>query len=188
RTLVWLYVDPITYRDLVVSGIESLRAALEDETFRARFAEADDAEKRARFAAALDILSLKARAANPLFSWQATEWLQVVLEKNRALLGLPDGAVVAEFLFGATDCLDPYTRFLTAEMLRGYRRQTKGVYTGIGASVTARGRRVFVQEVFEGGAAANAGLQVGDELVRVDGQVVRGQALVEVTRRLRGEA
>jgi len=188
RTLVWLYVDPVTYRDLVVSGIESLRAALEDESFRARFPEADDAENRARLAEALEILSLKARAANPVFSWQATEWLQVAMEKNRALLGLPDGAVVAEFLFGATDCLDPYTRLLTAEMLRAYRRQTRGEYTGIGASVTARGRRVFVQEVFEGGAAQKAGLQVGDELVRVDGQAVRGLGLAEVARRLRGEA
>ncbi len=188
RTLAWLYVDPVTYRDLVVSGIESLRAALEDESFRARFPEADEAEKRARFAAALEILSLKARAADPVFSWQATEWLDVALEKNRAILGLPDGAVVAEFLFGATDCLDPYTRLLTGEMRRAYRRRNKGEYVGIGAVVAARGRRVFVKEVFEGGAAEEAGIEVGDEIVRVGGEPVRGLGLAEVSRRLRGEA
>jgi len=187
-TLVGLYVDPVAYRDLVVSGIESLRAALDDETFRARFPQADDAAKRARLAEALEILSLKARAASPVFSWQATGWLDVALEKNRTLLGLPDGAVVAEFLFGATDALDPYTRLLTAEMVRGYKRELKGVYKGIGAAITMRGGRIFLEEVFDGGAAQQAGLRVGDELVRIGGEAVGGLDLAEVSRRLRGEA
>jgi len=188
QTLVWFYVDPVTYGDLVVSGIESLRAALDDATFREKFSEADDDAKRARFADALEILSLKARAARAVFSFQATEWLDVVMEKNRAMLGLPDGAVVAEFLFGATDALDPYTRFLTPDMVRGYNNQLEGRYSGIGASVAARGGRVFLDEVFTGGAAAGAGLAAGDEVVAVDGRPVGGLALAEVSRLLRGKA
>jgi len=188
RTLTGLYVDPVSYRDLVVAGVESLRAALESDAFRARFPEADDAAKRARLAEALEILSLKAGAARPLFSWQATEWLDVAMEKNRAMLGLPDGAVVAEFLFGATDALDPYTRFMTAEMLGTYRRQLKGEYAGIGAAVMRRGERVLLEEVFEGGAAHDAGFVAGDEIVRVDGAAVRGMDPAKVSRRLRGEA
>ncbi|MFO8015370.1 MAG: S41 family peptidase [Phycisphaerae bacterium] len=187
RTLVALYVDPVSYRDLVVAGIESLRAALEDEAFRERFPRAGKAEHRARLAEALGILSLKARAARPIFSWQATEWLDVAMEKNRAMLGLPDGAVVAEFLFGATDALDPYTRFMTAEMLGAYERRLKGEYAGIGAAVAKHGDRVFLEEVFEGGAAEEAGFAVGDEIVRVDAEPVRGLDLAEVSRRLRGE-
>ena len=187
RTLVHLYVEPVCYRDLVVSGIESFRAALGDGMFRARFAEADDAAGRDRLAEALEILSLKARAAEPVFSWQATEWLDVAMEKNRALLGLPDGAVVAEFLFGATDALDPYTRLLTGQMRRAYERELKGVYAGIGAAVTRRGGRVFLEEVFEEGAARKAGFRVGDEIVRIDGEDVGGLDLAEVSRRLRGE-
>jgi carboxyl-terminal processing protease len=185
--LVNLYVDPVSYRDLVVAGIESLRAALDDEAFRERFPRATKTEKRARLAEALEILSLKARAARPIFSWQATEWLDVALEKNRAMLGLPDGAVVAEFLFGATDALDPYTRFMTPEMLGAYERQLKGEYAGIGAEVARHGDRVFLQDVFDGGAAEKAGFQVGDEILRVDGEAVGGLDLTEVSRRLRGE-
>jgi len=188
QTLAWFYVDPVTYGDLVVSGIESLRAALDDETFRAKFPEAADDTRRTRFAEALDILSLKARAARPVFSFQATEWLDVVMEKNRAMLGLPDGAVVAEFLFGATDALDPYTRFLTAEMYRGYRQQVQGRYSGIGASLAARDGRVLLDEVFEHGAAAEAGLAAGDELVSVDARPVAGLPPAAVSRMLRGKA
>jgi carboxyl-terminal processing protease len=187
RTVVALYVDPVSYRDLVVAGIESLRAALDDETFRDRFTATDDADRRARLAEALEILSLKARATSFLFSWQATEWLDVALEKNRTLLGLPDGAVVAEFLFGATDALDPYTRFMTAEMLGTYERQLKGEYAGIGAAVTQRDGRVFLEEVFDGGAAREAGLEAGDELLRIDDEPVGGLDLSEVSERLRGK-
>ncbi|KPK46031.1 MAG: hypothetical protein AMK72_10265 [Planctomycetes bacterium SM23_25] len=188
RAVVWFYVDPVAYRDLVAAGIRSLRAALDNPTFRARFGEADDAPKRARFAEALEIFFLKAHAADPWFAFQAGEWLAVAMEKNRAMLGLPDGAVVAEFLFGAMDSLDPYTQFLTGEMLRAFRDEMKGAYTGIGAEVASRGGRIVLGEVFEGGAAAAAGLEPGDEITAIDEQAVEGLSLIDVSRRLRGKA
>ena len=187
RAVAWFYVDRVAYRDLVAAGMQSLRAALENATFRARFGEADDDTKRACFAEALEILHLKACAADPWFAFQAGEWLTVAMEKNRAMLGLPDGAVVAEFLFGAMDSLDPYSRYLTAEMLEAVRRQSKGAYAGIGAAVVLRGGRIVVSEVFEGGPAARAGLKPGDEIVAIEHDPVKGLSLTDVARRLRGE-
>ncbi|MCX5672596.1 MAG: S41 family peptidase [Planctomycetota bacterium] len=186
QILVWCYVDPLTYRRLIVSGLESLRAALENAEFCRRFPAAADDAKRERLAEALDILILKAGAADPWFSFQAADWLAAVMEKNRAMLGLPDGAVVGEFLFGAMDGLDPYTRYLTAEMSRLYDEQIEGAYVGIGAEVVQRDGRCFLKEVFEGGAAAKAGLKAGDEIVAVAGRPVAGLVRAEVGRRLRG--
>jgi carboxyl-terminal processing protease len=188
QAVVWLYVERVTYRDLVVAGMESLRAAMESPEFRKRFCEARDEERRRRFAEALDILILKSRANNPWFACQAADWLAVAMEKNRALLGVPDGAVVAEFLFGAMDSLDPYTRFLTPEMLRVYEEQIEGRYTGIGAAIEKRGGRIFFMKVFEGGPAEAAGLKPGDELLSVDGEAVAPLSVGQVTRRLRGQA
>jgi len=187
QTVTWFYVDPITYRVLVVAGIESLRAALDNPAFRRQFPEADAADRRARFAEALDILDLKARAASPVLACQAAEWLAVALEKNRALLGLPDGAVVAEFLFGAMDGLDPYSRYMTAEMMRLYRQEEQGRYVGVGAEITSRQGRFFVKAVFEHGPAAKAGLLAGDEIVAVDGRPMAGLSVSDVGRRLRGK-
>jgi carboxyl-terminal processing protease len=186
QILVWCYVDPLSYRDLLASGVESLRAALDNGVFREKFPEAADRAKRERFAEALDILALKARAADPWFASQAADWLAAVMEKNRAMLGVPDGAVAAEFLFGAIDALDPYTRFLTADMRRLYDEQLEGIYTGIGAEVLSQDGRFFLKQVFEGGPAAKAGLKPGDEIVAVDGRPVAGLARTEVSRRLRG--
>jgi carboxyl-terminal processing protease len=187
QTLVSCYVDPISYRRLVVSGMESLRAALDNPTFRQRFIEADDPEKRTRFALAMDILILKARAADPWFAFQAADWLKVVLEKNRAMLALPDGAIVGEMLFGAIDTLDPYTRFMTSEMLHLEEEQLEGTYVGIGAELASRGGRVFLRQVFEGGAAAKAGLKPGDEITAVEGEPVEGLTLSALGKRLRGK-
>jgi carboxyl-terminal processing protease len=186
QTIVWFYVEPITYRQLLVAGLESLRAALDNERFRLRFPEAADGARRLAFDEALEILLLKARAADLSFAFQAADWLAAVMEKNRALLGLPDGAVVSEFLFGALDSLDPYSRYLTPEMLRVYQGQIAGAYAGIGAEMTERRGRFFVREAFEGGPAARAGLKPGDEIVAVDGLPVTGLALVELTDRIRG--
>jgi len=188
QAVVWLYVERVTYRDLVVAGMESLRAAMESAEFRERFCEARDGERRQRFAEALDILILKSRANNPWFAWQAADWLAVAMEKNRALLGVPDGAVVSEFLFGAMDSLDPYTRFLTPEMLEVYEEQIEGRYTGIGLGVEKRDGRIFFMKVFEDGPAEAAGLKPGDELLSVDGEAVAPLSVAQVTGRLRGKA
>jgi len=187
QAVVWYYVDEISYRRLVVAGIESLRAALDNPAFRRQFPETETADRRARLAAALDILDLKARASNPALACQAAEWLAVALEKNRAMLGLPDGAVVAEFLFGAMDSLDPYSRYMTAEMTCLYREQEQGRYVGIGAEITSRQGRFFVKAVFEHGPAAKAGLQAGDEIIAVDGRTMTDLTLSDVGRRLRGK-
>jgi len=184
--LVWCYVDPLSYRRLIGAGLMSLRAALENPKFRQRFPVAADTAKREQFAEALDILALKARAADPWLPFQASDWLAVAIEKNRAMLGVPDGAVVAEFLFGAMDILDPYTRFLTHDMNRQYDEQLEGAYTGIGAEIVTRDGRVFLKEIFAGGGAAKAGLKVGDEIVAVEGQSVAGLPRAEISRRMRG--
>jgi len=186
RAVVWHYVDPVSYRRLVVAGLRSVRAALDNPAFRNQFEAARDEARRARFAEVLDVLILKARAADPWFAFQAADWLAVTLEKNRAILGLPDGAIVSEFLFGAMDDLDPYTRFVTPAMRRMEDEQT--MYAGIGVAVAERDGRFLVVRVFDGGAAECAGLAAGDEILAVDGENVRGLPLKDLVGRLRGKA
>ena len=85
QTVVWFYVDSMTYQRLVAAGIESLRAALDNAEYRRRFPEADDPAKRERFGHALEIMDYKIRAADPLLAIQAADWLAAAMEKNRAM-------------------------------------------------------------------------------------------------------
>ncbi len=186
RAVAWFYVDPVSYRDLVVSGLVSLRSALDTPAFQTRFPTAADSEGRARFAEAVDILALKAGAARPWCAWQAADWLDVALEKNRAMLGLPDGAVVGEMLFGAMDSLDPYTRFLTPAMVERHRQRMRGNYTGLGIALGLRDGQWVIVQVYEGGPAARAGVQAGDALLAVDGRPLPAE-LEAVLDLLRGQ-
>ncbi len=186
RTVAWFYVEPVTYRELVLAGLWNLRAALENPRFAERFPETENVAKREAFDAAVADLIDEVRGARPWSEYHAAGWLGRAMDRNRETLGLPDGAVVAEFLFGAVDGLDPYTRYLTPEMQRASREHYEGTYAGVGVSVRVRDGRVVVEEVFEGGAAAEAGLKAGDEIVGVDGRAVGEMALGEVATTMRG--
>jgi carboxyl-terminal processing protease len=85
------------------------------------------------------------------------------------------------------DTLDPYSRYLTPEMLRWYDEQLAGEYAGIGAEIAGREGRAFIKRVFEGGPAAKAGLKAGDEIVAVDGKRVAEVPLSDLSRCLRGK-
>lgn len=188
RTVNWFYVEPVSYRNLVVAGLVSLRAALANPTFAERFPEATDAARRREFGDALDALILEARDSHVWLASQASGWVDRAMKKNRETLGLPDGAVLAEMLFGAMDSLDPYTRYLTPEMTREASEQYHGAYTGIGVTIAVFEGRVFIATVMEGGAAAAAGLEAGDEIVAIEAEPVAEMTVGEVVEKMRGPA
>ena len=188
RTVSWCYVDSVSYREMVVAGLASLRAALESPAFQARFPEAAGAGGRARLAEALEALQARAADSTLWFSWQAGAWLDAALRANRASAGLPDGAVIAEMLFGAMDHLDPYSRYLTREMRQATAEQYEGAYTGVGATVALKDGRVLIAEVLKGGAADRAGLAAGDEILAIDGRPADGLGAAQVRALLRGKS
>jgi carboxyl-terminal processing protease len=113
--------------------------------------------------------------------------VEAASDAGRRLAGLPEGAVIAEMLFGAFDSLDPYSRYLTPEMFHVYVDQFEGSYVGIGAELAIHDGRIFFKTVFAGGGAETAGLVPGDEVVVADGKPTAGMTLVEVGRLLRGK-
>jgi carboxyl-terminal processing protease len=188
RTVSWFYVDSVSYRDLVMAGLASLRVALDNPAFQSRFTEASDPAGRARLAESLDALRAEAGRAGPRFLFQASGWLDAALKANRRTAGLPDGAVIAEMLFGAMDHLDPYSRYLTRQMREQSREQQEGAYTGVGLTVALRDGRLVIAEVLPGGAAAGAGLKRGDEILAIDGRPVAGLDVAEASARMRGRS
>ena len=81
---------------------------------------------------------------------------------------------------------DPYTFYLDPEQYAAYQRDVRGLLVGIGVNLRAEDDDIVVTRVFEGSSAARGGLRVGDVLVRVDGQDVRGRPLDDVVGRIRG--
>lgn len=101
---------------------------------------------------------------------------------------LDDVDVQLELLEGITDALDPYSRVLAGDGLDRFDVRLKGTLVGVGLTVSLRDERLFITKVNDEGPALRAGVQVGDEIVRIDGKSTVNMPTSEATRRMRGEA
>lgn len=86
------------------------------------------------------------------------------------------------------ESLDPYTNYISESEIEDYRFMTTGQYGGVGASIFQRDKDIFIREIYEGFAAQKAGLKVGDQLVEIDGKLLRGKNNAEVSKFLKGQA
>ena len=85
--------------------------------------------------------------------------------------------------------LDPYTNFYSESQIENSKIYSTGQYSSIGAEVGIRGNKVLILELFEKGPADEAGLQVGDELVKIDDETISevARTLDDVNNLLLGE-
>lgn len=84
--------------------------------------------------------------------------------------------------------LDPYTVYYAEEEMQDLKMMTTGKYGGIGSIIRMRkDSTVMIAEPYAGMPAAEAGLQVGDLLQRIDKTDLKGKNTSEVSEMLRGE-
>ena len=88
---------------------------------------------------------------------------------------------------GITSKLDPYTTFIPEEDMPDFETMTTGRYGGIGALIRKKGDYVIIAEPFKGSPADEAGLKVGDKIVAINGESMRGAKVEDISKRLRGE-
>lgn len=87
------------------------------------------------------------------------------------------------------DELDPYTEFIPEAELEDFRlKYVNTQYSGLGARVltTAEGQ-IKIAEIFEGYAAHKAGLHVGDEIFRINDELITGMDVAAISHLLKGE-
>lgn len=84
--------------------------------------------------------------------------------------------------------LDPYTNYIPEDRIEDYRTMTTGEYGGIGITVGERNGKVVVVMPNEGYAAARAGVQIGDQIVKVNDQNVEYSSIEEINKLLRGQS
>ncbi len=83
--------------------------------------------------------------------------------------------------------LDPYTQYLGPKEVEQLRIETRGVFGGLGITISLRGGDVpVVMSVIEGTPADTSGLVVGDKIVKIEGEPTAGKTLQEVVDVLRG--
>jgi carboxyl-terminal processing protease len=83
--------------------------------------------------------------------------------------------------------LDPYTDYIPESEIENFKFMTTGQYGGIGALISQNGETIMIADPYEGFPAQKADLRAGDQLLRINGQDVKGRNTEEVSKLLKGQ-
>ncbi|MEM8550105.1 MAG: S41 family peptidase [Verrucomicrobiota bacterium] len=82
--------------------------------------------------------------------------------------------------------LDSYSQFMDKDAFEAFEMRTDQHYAGIGAEIERMDSRVTIIGIFDGSPAQQAGLKVGDEIVRIGEDDAQDLSVVETAETLRG--
>ena len=88
---------------------------------------------------------------------------------------------------GLADSLDPHSVFLDPREYEILKSDAEGRFAGVGVEVSTRDGWLTILSVFEGGPAANAGLQPGDRFLSIEDEDARDVRLYDAVQRIRGK-
>ena len=95
-----------------------------------------------------------------------------------------------ELIYGAVkgmlDTLDPHTAFMTPEAFKEMQVESSGSFGGLGIEITVKDRMLTVVAPIDGTPADRAGIQPGDRIVKIEGQLTKDLTLMDAVRKLRG--
>ena len=99
-----------------------------------------------------------------------------------------DSELTKDALKGMLTRLDPHSDYMDQDQYQQMSAVTRGQFGGIGVELTLEGKVPEVISPIDGTPAAEAGIEPGDRIVRVDGQPTTGMDAEEIVKRLRGPA
>ena len=180
------FVEPINTTSIAAHGTESLWLALGNQKFLNEnlFGASPDRVEELRRTLFKKYWNKPVRYASG-----ARQLVVEVCELCQQTVGLDDGPVVMEYIFGATNCLDDYSNVLTPAKRRDLFGNIKGEFVGIGIVMEAEiGEGMRLVQVLPESPAAEAGLKSGDLIIGIHGQDCRFMATEEAANLLAGEA
>ena len=100
------------------------------------------------------------------------------VDADRLLKSAVDGLV------GATD---PYSEYLSEESMAEFEMLTTGKYGGVGSLIRKRGDYVVFAQPYKGTPSDEAGVKIGDKILAIEGEDMRGVATDVISSRLKGD-
>ncbi len=83
--------------------------------------------------------------------------------------------------------LDPYTNYIPEDRIEDYRIMSTGQYGGIGTAVGKFDKKILVLMTFEGSPADDAGMKIGDEILKINNRKVEELNTEEINTLLKGQ-
>ena len=97
-----------------------------------------------------------------------------------------EGQLIESAISGMLSSLDPHSGYMAPEDFSDMQVQTRGEFGGLGIEVTQENGFVKVVSPIDDTPAANAGVQAGDFITKVDGENTYGQTLDQAVETMRG--
>jgi len=95
-----------------------------------------------------------------------------------------------ELIYGAMQglmsSLDPYSQFLTPDDYKDLLSETEGEFGGLGIELTVRDGLLTIITAMEDTPASEAGVDSGDIIVKINGEITKNITLTEAVKKLRG--
>jgi carboxyl-terminal processing protease len=94
--------------------------------------------------------------------------------------------LIEKAIEGMVQSLDPHSQFLPPEAFQELQVDTRGEFGGIGIVITVKDKVITVISPIQGTPAYEAGIEAGDKIIKVDGELTQDMALWEAVRKMRG--
>ena len=179
------YVESPNWRRLVQRGTESLLIALTEPAFVKTHLLQLPANRRL---AVQEKIRSRVREAQIISRYQAEQLVLEISQLAENEIRLPPSACIMEYTCGALMELDLYSGFLTVNQLADVFAQIEGNFVGLGIELQLVRDALSIVKVIEGGPASQAGLEIGDRIVAVDGETVFKLKPNVAADKLRGQA
>jgi len=132
--------------------------------------------------------NFKSLSANETDIYKKIDLFSEVLEKinNEYVEDVNQGDAMDAAINGVLQSLDPYSSYMSPEMLQEMQTETKGEFGGLGIEVGMEAGVVKVISPIDGSPAEAVGVKAGDYIVKIDGTQVQGKTLSEAVDLMRG--
>ena len=87
---------------------------------------------------------------------------------------------------GMLRVLDPHSSFMSPELFKELKVETKGVFGGLGIEITKKEGILTVISPIEDTPAYRAGIKAGDQIVKIDGTTTKNISLMDAVKLMRG--
>ena len=127
-------------------------------------------------------------AANNTELYKKIDLFSEVLNKinNEYVEEIDQGEVMDAAIDGVLQSLDPYSSYMSPEMLLNMQTETSGEFGGLGIEVSMEAGVVKVISPIDDTPASKAGVKAGDYIVKINDIQVQGKSLTEAVELMRG--
>ena len=106
-------------------------------------------------------------------------------------MGHVDNIKASDLLNSATQGMiaatDPYSEYIPEESMADFEMLTTGRYAGVGSLIRKKGDYVLFAQPYKNSPSDEAGVKIGDKILAINGEDMKGRPVEDISSRLRGE-